>query len=215
MKLRSDQAFKQAYLQADYRICDSQLIQFASYFLGTPIRAKISGSNFFPTFYQYHAHTPKIKIFLLGAKPGVAALAQQKINAKVGRNIIVDNYSPPFGFETDEIECQNIIDLINQSGATVLAVGLGSPKQEKWLASYQDKLTAVKICMAIGSTIDFEAGHIRRSPQWLSEIGLEWLFRLCLEPKRLWRRYLLEDIPFFGLVLQQKLRQGGLWKQWG
>ncbi|MEB3159873.1 MAG: WecB/TagA/CpsF family glycosyltransferase [Synechocystis sp.] len=204
IKLRKDQEFQQVYSRADYRICDSKIVQLASYFLGQPIQEKISGSDFFPAFYQYNAHNPNITIFLLGAQPGVAKIAQQKINDKVGRQIIVDVYSPPFGFEKDEAECQKIIDLIKQSGATVLAVGLGAPKQEKWLACYRDKLPLIKIFMAIGGTIDFEAGHIRRSPKWMSEMGLEWLFRLSLEPKRLWRRYLIESLPFVWLVLKQR-----------
>ncbi|MFM1843607.1 MAG: hypothetical protein RLZZ490_2350 [Cyanobacteriota bacterium] len=204
IKLRKDKEFQQVYANADYRICDSKVVQIASYFLGQPIQEKISGSDFFPAFYQTYARNPEIRIFLLGAQPGVAKIAQQKINDKVGRQIIVDAYSPHFGFEKDEVECQKIVDLIKQSGATVLAVGLGAPKQEKWLACYRDKLPLIKIFMAIGGTIDFEAGHIRRSPKWMSEMGLEWLFRLSLEPKRLWRRYLIESLPFFWLVLKQK-----------
>ncbi len=207
IKLRKDQEFQQIYSMAEYRICDSKIIQLASYFLGKPIREKISGSDFFPAFYQHNAKNPHIRIFLLGAHSGVAQIAQQKINDKVGRQIVVDVYSPPFGFENDEGECQKIINLINQSEATVLAVGVGAPKQEKWLARYRDQCPLIKIFMAIGGTIDFEAGHIRRSPKWMSEMGLEWLFRLSLEPKRLWRRYLIEGLPFFWLVLKQKLSQ--------
>jgi exopolysaccharide biosynthesis WecB/TagA/CpsF family protein len=205
IRLRRDQEFQRVYSMAQYCVCDSKIVQFASYFLGQPIREKVSGSDFFPAFYQYNADNPEIRIFLLGAQPGVAQIAQQKINAKVGRQIVVEVYSPPFGFENDPVECQKIIELVNQSEATVLALGLGTPKQEKWLAHYRNQLSSIKIFLAIGATIDFEAGHVRRSPKWMSEMGLEWLFRLSLEPKRLWRRYLVESLPFFWLVLQQKL----------
>ena len=204
VRLRKDQNFLAAYSMAEYCVCDSKIVQLASYFLGQPIREKVSGSDFFPAFYQYHANNPQVRIFLLGAQPGVARIAQQKINTKVGRSIVIDVYSPPFGFEQDEAECQKIIDLINQSGATVLALGLGTPKQEKWLARYRHQLSSIKIFLAIGATIDFEADHVPRSPKWMSEMGLEWLFRLSLEPKRLWRRYLIESFPFFWLVLKQK-----------
>lgn len=205
IKLRKDQSFLAAYSMAEYCVCDSRIVQLASYFLGQPIREKVSGSDFFPAFYQHHAHNPQVRIFLLGAQPGVAQIAQRKINAKVGRSIVVDVYSPPFGFEQDEAECQKIIERVNQSGATVLALGLGAPKQEKWLACHRNKLSSIKIFLAIGATIDFEAGHVQRSPKWVSEMGLEWLFRLGLEPKRLWRRYLIEGLPFFWFVLRQKL----------
>ncbi|MEA5510709.1 WecB/TagA/CpsF family glycosyltransferase [Crocosphaera sp. UHCC 0190] len=206
MKLRKDPELRQVYQQSDYRICDSKIIQFASRFLGTPIREKISGSDLFPAFYEYNKDNEEIKIFLLGAKPGIAQQAQEKINEKVGRNIIVDCYSPEFGFEQDEEECQKIIARIQGSGATVLAVGLGAPKQEKWINRYKKQLSNIKTFLAIGATIDFEAGYKPRSPKWMSEAGLEWLYRLLSEPQRLWKRYLIESMPFFGLVFQQKIK---------
>ncbi|WP_107667763.1 WecB/TagA/CpsF family glycosyltransferase [Cyanothece sp. BG0011] len=206
MKLRKDAELRDVYQQSDYRICDSKIIQFASYFLGTPIQEKISGSDLFPAFYEYNKENENIKIFLLGAQEGVAKIAQEKINNKVGRNIIVDCYSPAYGFEKDEEECQRILEKIRASGATVLAVGLGAPKQEKWINRYRHQLPGVKIFLAIGATIDFEAGYKSRSPKWMSEAGLEWLYRLLSEPKRLWKRYLIESMPFFGLVMRQKMK---------
>lgn len=206
MKLRTDPELRKVYQQSDYRICDSKIVQFASKFLGTPIREKISGSDLFPAFYQYNKDNEDIKIFLLGAKEGIAQQAQAKINQRVGRQIIVDCYSPAFGFENDEAECQKIIEQIERSGATVVAVGLGAPKQEKWINRYRKQLPDIKIFLAIGATIDFEAGYKPRSPKWMSEVGLEWLYRLLCEPKRLWKRYLIESMPFFGLVLKQKIK---------
>jgi exopolysaccharide biosynthesis WecB/TagA/CpsF family protein len=206
VKLQKDAEFLEVYNQATYRVCDSKILQYASRFLGNPIEEKISGSDFFPAFYRYNRHDRKIRIFLLGAGDGIAQKAQARINHKVGRKIVIDTYSPPLGFEHDEAECQRIVQKIERSGATVLAAGLGSPKQEKWIAKYRHQLKNVKIFLAIGATIDFEAGYKPRAPKWMSEIGLEWLYRLLLEPKRLWRRYLVDDMFFFWLVLQQKLR---------
>jgi len=134
----------------------------------------------------------------------VADRARQNINEKVGREIIIDSYSPSFGFEKNPEECQYIIDRIQQSGATVLAVGLGAPKQEKWIAQYRHQLPSIKIFLAIGATIDFEAGEKARSLKWMSEVGLEWMHRLASEPQRLWKRYLVDSLPFFLLVLQYK-----------
>jgi exopolysaccharide biosynthesis WecB/TagA/CpsF family protein len=203
-KLQKDSEFLQAYSISDYKLCDSQILIYASRFLGTPIKEKISGSDLFPAFYNYHKNNEDIKIFLLGAAQGVASKAQNRINQKVGRNIIVASYSPPYGFEHDEEECQNIVNMINDSGATVLAIGVGAPKQEKWIYKHKNRLSSVKIFMALGATIDFEAGNIKRSPKWMSQVGLEWLFRILCEPKRLWKRYLIEDLPFFLLLLKQK-----------
>lgn len=205
IKLERDSDFFRVYQEADYRVCDSKILYYVSRFLGMPIREKISGSELLPDFCQHHRDNEDIRIFLLGAREGVAHQAQQRMNAKAGRDIVVGAYSPSFGFERDESECTEIIDMINRSGATVLAVGVGAPKQEKWIAKYKHQLPNVRIFLAIGAAIDFEAGYKKRSPRWISEAGLEWLHRLLSEPQRLWRRYLIEGLPFFWLVLKQKL----------
>ncbi|MEM6399400.1 MAG: WecB/TagA/CpsF family glycosyltransferase [Cyanobacteria bacterium P01_D01_bin.116] len=206
MKLQKNYKFYLTYQKADYVVCDSKILMYASKFLGTPIQEKISGSDLFPAFYNHYKHDEKVKIFLLGGIGETAKIAQNNINSKVGRDIIVATYSPPFGFEDDEQECQKIIELINSSGANVLAIGVGAPKQELWLYKFKHHLKTVKTFFAIGATINFEAGYTKRSPKWMSEIGLEWLYRLLSEPQRLWKRYLFDDIPFFWLVLKQKLR---------
>lgn len=205
INLQKDPEFYRAYQKANYRVCDSKILHYASKFLGTPITEKISGSDLFPAFYQHYKNDESIKIFLLGAAQGVAEKAKQRINEKVGREIVVAAYSPSMGFEKSEAECQKIIELINQSSANVLAIGVGSPKQEKWIAKYGAELTKITTFLAIGATIDFEAGSKSRAPKWMSEVGLEWAYRLVNEPKRLWKRYLIDGIPFFWLILQQKL----------
>lgn len=207
IKLQSDRELLKAYYQSHYRVCDSKILQYLSYILGNPIKEKISGSDLFPAFYQYNKDNEDIKVFLLGGELGVAQQAQSKINQKVGRNIIVDAHSPSFGFETNEAECAEIVERINRSQATVLAIGVGAPKQEKWIVKYKDKLTKIKIFLAIGATIDFEAGHKSRSPQIMSDIGLEWLYRLACEPNRLWKRYLVDSLPVFWLVGKQRLNK--------
>ena len=205
IKLQKDQEFFDAYSVADYKLCDSKILIYASRFLGTPIKEKVSGSDFFPAFYHHHKNNKNIKIFLLGAAKGVASKAQENINSKVRRNMIVGAHSPSFEFHRDEKECLRIVEMINKSKATVLAIGVGAPKQEKWIYKYKDCLPNIQIFLAIGATIDFEAGNIKRSPEWMSDLGLEWLYRLISEPRRLWKRYLIEDVLFFWLVLRQKL----------
>ncbi|MFQ4141317.1 WecB/TagA/CpsF family glycosyltransferase [Chlorogloeopsis sp. ULAP02] len=205
MKLQVDQDFYQVYQQADYCICDGQFVMLASKFLGNSIQEKISGSDFLSVFYSYHALNPNIKIFLLGGVKGVAQKAQEIINNKVGRKIVSGSYSPPFNFEKSEQECFKIVELINKSEATVLVVGLGAPKQEKWILKYKKYLSYIKIFLAVGAAIDFEAGYKKRAPKWLRNLWLETPYRLLCEPRRLWRRYLLDDPPFFWLILKQKL----------
>jgi N-acetylglucosaminyldiphosphoundecaprenol N-acetyl-beta-D-mannosaminyltransferase len=205
MKLQHDQAFIAAYQQADYRVCDSQVLLYAAKFLGDPIKAKISGSDLFPKFCDYHAENEDIKIFLMGGAAGVAAQARHRINQRIGREIIIADLSPSFGFEKNSRECLNIIKLIRRSSANVLVVGVGAPKQEIWIAKHRHMLPNIDIFLAVGAAIDFEAGNKPRSPKWMSHFGIEWLHRLLSEPKRLGKRYLIEDMPFFSLLLKQKL----------
>jgi N-acetylglucosaminyldiphosphoundecaprenol N-acetyl-beta-D-mannosaminyltransferase len=205
IKLQKDVDFYRIYQSADYRVCDSQILFYISKLLGTPLRERISGSDLFPIFCNHYKSDESIKIFLLGAAEGVAQKARERINAKVGREIVVAAHSPSFGFESNVEECERIIELINRSEATVLAIGVGAPKQEKWIAEYKHRLKHVKVFLAVGAAIDFEAGRVQRAPKWMSELGMEWLYRLLCEPKRLWKRYIVEDLPFFWLVIQQWL----------
>ncbi|MEM8715694.1 MAG: WecB/TagA/CpsF family glycosyltransferase, partial [Cyanobacteria bacterium P01_G01_bin.4] len=97
------------------------------------------------------------------------------------------------------------INRINRSQATTLVVGLGAPKQEIWIHKNRRKLKTVSTFLAIGAGLDFLAGNQQRSPKWMSNAGLEWLYRLLSEPQRLWKRYLVESLPFFWLLPQQAL----------
>ncbi len=207
IKIQSDRELLKAYYHADYRVCDSKVLQYISLLLGSPIKEKISGSDLFPAFYEYNKDNEDVRIFLLGAKEGIAQQALFNINQKVGREIVVAAHSPSFGFEQNEAECQAIIERINHSDATVLAVGVGAPKQEKWIAKYRNRLPKIKVFLAIGATIDFEAGNVKRSPKIMSEMGLEWLYRLSSEPNRLWKRYLIDSLPLFYLVGKQRFHQ--------
>jgi N-acetylglucosaminyldiphosphoundecaprenol N-acetyl-beta-D-mannosaminyltransferase len=204
MKLQKNHDFYNAYQNADWLICDSKILSLASKFLGNSFQEVIPGSSLLPAFYEYHKVNPEIKIFLLGAAEGVAIKAMLEINNKVGREIIVGAHSPSFGFDKSELECSEIIELINKSDASVLVVGVGAPKQEIWINKYKSKFTKIKLFMALGATIDFEAGNIKRAPVLFQKLGVEWLFRLLNEPKRLWKRYLVDDIPFFYYIFKQK-----------
>lgn len=207
VKIQTDREFLQAYYHSNYRVCDSKILQYISFLLGNPIKERISGADLFPAFYEYNKYNEDVRIFLLGAQEGVAQQALVNINQKIGREIIVGAHSPSFGFEKNEQECQEIVERINQTEATVLAVGVGAPKQEKWITKYREQLYKIKIFLAIGATIDFEAGNVQRSPRFMGDMGLEWLYRLSTEPNRLWKRYLVDSLPLFWLVGKQKFNQ--------
>jgi exopolysaccharide biosynthesis WecB/TagA/CpsF family protein len=174
-------------------------------FLGIPVKEKVSGSDVLPAYCHFHRNNPVVRIFLLGGREGVAQMAMDRINQNTGRQIVVGAHSPSMQFVQSPDECAKVIDLIRQSGANVLVVGLGAPKQELWIDAYRERLPEVHSFMALGATLDFEAGTVQRAPQWMSSAGLEWLFRLLMEPGRLWRRYLVRDPYFFWLLLKQRL----------
>ncbi|GHS99494.1 acetyl-mannosamine transferase [Bacteroidia bacterium] len=209
VKLQKDKEFYEVYQQADWIVCDSKIVALGLKLLGTPIKEVIPGSSFFPAYCNYHKDNKDVCIFLLGAAEGVADKAKLLINERIGREIIVGSHSPSFGFEKSEEECKNIIELINNTDATVLVVGVGAPKQEKWIFKYKDQLPQIKVFMPLGATIDFEAGNIKRAPKRLRDLALEWLYRMFKDPKRLVKRYLVDDLPFFYYLLKQKF---GLYK---
>lgn len=205
LRLQWDKDFYDIYQEAEFRICDSQILWLASRLIGTPICEKIAGSDLFPAFYQHYRNDNDVTVFLLGAAEGVGEQAQRHINGQVNRTMVVDTYSPPYGFEADAAECDQIIERINRSGATTLAVGLGAPKQEKWIHANRRRLVHVKVFLAIGATIDFEAGHVQRAPKWMGKFGLEWMHRMLMEPGRLGKRYFKDSLPFIWLMLSELL----------
>ena len=212
MKLQNNRAFYDCYATADFRVCDSRIIYLLQklFYPSNALKAQITGSDFFPAFCQYHSQTPSTtSIFLLGGSTESVKKAADKINARCGSNIVSGYYSPPFGFEKSAEETAKIIALITASGADTLAVGVGAPKQEFWIQAHRQALPSVKRYLAIGATIEFESGDLSRAPKWMTRCGIEWAYRLCQEPKRLAKRYLIEDLPFFYLFLKQRL---GLYK---
>ncbi len=208
MKFQRDRKFYELYKQHQketFVVLDSQIIKTLVFIiLGKRFVEKIYGSDFFPAFCRYHKKNDKIKIFLLGGMDGVAAEARDILNKDANRDIVVDAISPTFGFEKKSDECDRLIKQINQSGANVLALGVGAPKQEKWFYTHADKMPNIKYFFAVGATIDFIANKAKRAPRWISSAGLEWLYRLVQEPKRLARRYLIESVPFPFLLIKQR-----------
>ena len=198
--LQRNRDFYDAYRQADFITSDSKYVYWGLAWIGRRIKEKVSGSDIVPAYCAYHAKNPAVRVFLLGAKPGIAQQAMERINARVGSQIVVGAHSPSMNFVNDEAEIADALRRINESGATVLIVGLGAPKQEIWMDRYRSAMPGIKIMMGVGATIDYEADVVDRAPRWMTRNGLEWVYRITTEPKRYWRRY-LRDLEFFWLVL--------------
>lgn len=197
VKLQQDKDFYDVYQKAEWVVCDSRILYFLSKLLKKSFPEAIPGSSFFTAFYEYHKNDPSCTIFLLGAGQGIAIKAMERINERVGRPIVVGAHSPSFGFEKNEEECKEILDIVNRSGANVVLVGVGAPKQEKWIMKWKNQMPGVNLWMGLGATIDFEAGTLKRAPLIYRKIGMEWLYRFTREPKRLFKRYFVDDMKFF------------------
>jgi N-acetylglucosaminyldiphosphoundecaprenol N-acetyl-beta-D-mannosaminyltransferase len=205
MKLQKDPEFYRMLPQFDIITCDSQILYFASKLLGTPLRERVSGSDYFPRFYMHHKDDPSMTVFICGGAPGVAQIAQERINQKVGRRMIVGTYSPPFSFDKDPAEIERMITAINESQATTLVVGLGAGRQEKFMVKYRSRFSHVRTFLPLGGTIDYESETLPRPAPWITDWGLEWLYRLLREPKQRWHRYLVHEPPVLPLLLRQRL----------
>lgn len=203
VELQKNRQLYDAYQAAEWIVCDSRILQQFSRMLKKKIPEAIPGSSFFTAFYNYHRNNPDCKIFLLGAAEGIALKAQKEINSAMGRDMVVGAHSPSFGFEKNEKECMELVDIVNRSGATVLVVGVGAPKQECWIHRYRMHMPNVKIFMALGATIDFEAKTLKRAPIMWQKMHMEWFYRFLKEPKRLFKRYFVRDPQFFAYYFKQ------------
>jgi N-acetylglucosaminyldiphosphoundecaprenol N-acetyl-beta-D-mannosaminyltransferase len=199
-----DVEFEICYNQAALCLADGMPILWASKFLGTPLIEKVSGSDLVPRLCEL-AHIKEYKLFFLGGRPGAAEAAKQKLHQTLINLKVVGTYAPPLGFEKDELELKKIALMIKEAKPDILFVGLGAPKQERWIKKYYQEL-GVPVSIGVGVTFEFIAGIVKRAPKWMQSTGLEWFWRLCMEPGRLWKRYLIDDMQFFGLILKQKLR---------
>lgn len=188
------------YKNASLILTDGKPLVWVSKLYKTPIKEKISGSDLFPQLCQMSAKK-KYTMYFLGAAEGVASKAAEKLKAKYPGLQVVGTYSPPLGFEKSEKEIEKIIFQIKSAKPDILIVGLGCPKQEKFMYHYSKQLE-VPVSLGLGASLDFEAGNIKRAPRWMADHGLEWLFRITQDPKRLSKRYLDDIVSFLPLIIK-------------
>lgn len=196
--LEQHDELKAAYENADLVFTDGMPIVWFSKLLGRPIKEKISGSDFLPRLCDLSARNG-YKMFFLGAAPGVAELAAQKLAERYQGLQVVDCYSPSLDFEKNPEEMKLIDDRIAAAKPDILVVALGCPKQEI-LISVNKTRWNVPLSLGVGASLDFAAGKIKRAPRWMSNHGLEWLYRMCQEPGRMFKRYVLRDWKFLKLL---------------
>lgn len=204
VQLETNKELQDIYNNASLILTDGKPLLWIAKWYGTPIKEKISGSDLFPLLCRMAAEKG-YKMFFLGAAEGVAEKAAKNLSKRfIGLNV-AGTYSPPFGFEKDVYEMNKIKEMIIKANPQILIVGLGCPKQEKFMYHHCAEL-GVPISLGLGASFDFEAGNIKRAPRWMTNHGLEWLFRITQDPKRMIKRYLVNDRAIFKLVVKYRKR---------
>lgn len=198
MKIEKDSHLKEITDKADLTLVDGKPLVWISKWLKNPVREKISGSDMVPILCKRAAERG-YSVFIMGGKEGVAGQAKKNLEKEFPQIKIVGTYAPPLGFENDKKELNKINEIITRSSPDILIACLGCPKQEKWIYENYQKYEA-KVSVCAGATVDFLAGNVKRAPEWMSEHGLEWLYRFFQEPRRLFKRYFVEDVRIFRLA---------------
>lgn len=202
VRLEKDQAFQHAYNNAALVFADGQPLIWMAKKLKHPLKEKISGSDLFPRVCQLCAEKG-YSMYFFGAAEGVADEAAKNLAKKYPGLKVVGTCSPTYGFEKDNEKIDSYIKNINEKHPDVLILGLGTPKQEYFIDKEAEQID-FKLAFCLGASLDFEAGKIKRAPKWISKIGMEWFYRFLKEPKRLFKRYFVDDFKIIKLFNRYK-----------
>ena len=204
VQARRDDELRRILLEAHLVLCDGTPLVWASRFLGNRLPERVAGSDLVPRLIRLAAEK-NYSLFFLGATAESNAQAVDKVRAQFPGINIAGHYSPPFR-PLHEMDHQEIIRRIRLARPDILLVAFGCPKAEKWMAMHCQAL-GVPVMIAIGATIDFLAGRVKRAPVWMQRSGTEWIFRMSQEPRRLIRRYASDLYPFARGITSQWWRE--------
>lgn len=202
MEAQHDGEFKTILNGAGLVVPDGMPLVWIGRRHGFGMRRRVYGPELMETFCGETAKKG-YRHFFYGGAPGVAEELASRFAAGFPGMIVAGTYSPPFRPMTKD-EDYEIIEAIERAQADIVWVGLSTPKQERWMYEHRERLN-VPILVGVGAAFDFHTGRIGQAPEWMRECGLEWLFRLTMEPRRLWRRYLVYGAEFVALVLLESL----------
>lgn len=187
-----DLRFQQIINNAHLAVPDGMPLVWLSRLKGQPLSERVTGVDLVDDCCRIAAETG-VSVFLLGAAPGVADKAARELERRHAGLRIAGTYSPPIG-ELSARENAHIVQLVRDAAPGFLFVALGAPRQDLWIHDHLAQL-GVPVSMGVGCVLDLLAGAVTRAPVWMQDAGLEWAYRLAQEPGRLWRRYLLKDVP--------------------
>lgn len=204
IRAHRDPVFRDAINAADLRVPDGMWIVRASRIAGVPLRATVTGRLLIPALAAFAADAG-IPVALVGGPPGVAQRAAARLTARYPGLRIALATAPPMGFVIGSPDDTRLVEQVRASGARLVLVGLGAPRQERWMVAHREELDR-RVFIGIGAGLDIVAGRFREAPRWMTRTGLEWAFRLAQEPRRLARRYLVDDPAIFAWALRQRIR---------
>jgi N-acetylglucosaminyldiphosphoundecaprenol N-acetyl-beta-D-mannosaminyltransferase len=202
--LDGDLRLRKIYDHADLVVPDGVSLLLAARIFGRCLQERVTGVDMFQTLCGLAADN-KLHVFLLGGRPGSADLAAKTLKQRFP-NLQISTYCPPLGFERNAKDLEDTAQAIRATNPDLLFVALGAPKQEYWIYEHGLQL-AVPISVGVGGTFEMIAGVVRRAPLWIQKVNCEWLYRMCLEPRRLWRRYLIGNLQFCAIVVRQYIRR--------
>jgi N-acetylglucosaminyldiphosphoundecaprenol N-acetyl-beta-D-mannosaminyltransferase len=202
---REDERFAQAMLSAHLLYPDGFSIVMASRLLGRPLIEQIPGGELMELLCREGAKEG-LSAYLLGGLPGAAEKAAQTLGTRYPGLVIAGHCCPRLGFETNLEESAQLLKSIQDAAPDMLFVALGAPKQERWIFDNSSVLP-IGVAFPVGAALDTVAGYRKRSPVWARRAGLEGVYRLVMEPKRLWRRYLIGYPKFILMVIVQRMRE--------
>jgi N-acetylglucosaminyldiphosphoundecaprenol N-acetyl-beta-D-mannosaminyltransferase len=193
---RKDPVYRRALVAADLVVPDGMPLVWLGRWHEHPLKRRVYGPELMETFCRETGSA--YRHFLYGGGPGTAERLKESLNQRFGTRV-TGIYCPPFRRLTDR-ELEDVISQVEAAKPDILWVGLSTPKQEKWMYEYRERIP-VPVMIGVGAAFDFNCGRTRQAPAWMRENGMEWLFRLSTEPQRLWRRYLVSIPSAAGLVL--------------
>lgn len=204
VRLHKNRGLFERYKESDFIFPDGFPVVVSSRLLGKSVKGRVTGADLFPAVCSFLASRGG-KVFILGGRPGTEAQIESKLAAKYP-GLEIKAYSPPFGFSAESREGQLAARMVNEMEPNAVFVCLGMPRQEQWAFNYRKGLKAGLI-LCVGAALEFDLGLVKRAPRVAQAAGMEWLWRLFSNPGRLWKRYLVDDVAFLGL-LYREIRQG-------
>lgn len=201
---RSDARFREVLARADLSVADGVPVVWASRLLCAPLPERVNGTNLMVDLCRLAAEEGR-SVYLLGGKPGAAAKAAEVLKGRFPALRVAGVDCPPFGFDKNPEARAAVADRISQARPDLLFAAFGAPKQEFWADEHRE--LPVKVILGVGGSFEMIAGFVKRAPVWCQNAGFEWLWRLAMEPGRLWKRYLVGNSQFVWRVGAQWLRQ--------